>query len=228
MSWFVQRSRTALWAIAIGVAFAAPSSPGCRSDRWGRPDQPVQTMAGGLQGAPTPTPDLLSPPVLPENPTQVDHGRVAYWYNCMPCHGDLGQGLTDAWRQTWVEDHRNCWARGCHGGRVEDQGFPLPKTIPAIVGSPRLFERFPRPEDLVAYLVATHPPQQPGALKDEEYLALAAFLWAENGQPAPTLERSLRPEDSAKPHILTLAVAALGVFSVAAITFWGLKRIQRR
>ena len=83
---------------------------------------------------PTPTLDRLATPVVPENPTPVDLGRQVYYLNCMPCHGDAGQGLTEEWRNVWVEDHRNCWAKGCHGGRLEDEGSPLPRTIPAVMG----------------------------------------------------------------------------------------------
>jgi mono/diheme cytochrome c family protein len=112
----------------------------------------------------------------------VDLGRAAYYYNCMPCHGDRGQGLTDAWRQVWEADHQDCWARGCHGGLPSDEGFPIPQTIPAIIGVPaaRAYDE----EALLRYLRETHPPQRPGALSDEEYAQLTAFLLAENGVAA--------------------------------------------
>ena len=136
---------------------------------------------------PTPTVDPLDVPELPENPTQVDVGRVCYYYNCMPCHGDKGQGLTEEWRMIWVEDHQNCWDRGCHGGRPGDEGFPLPETISAIIGPTASLGRFPSAKDLYQFLVDTHPPQRPGALPEEEYWALTAFLLAENGRlPAGT------------------------------------------
>ena len=41
-------------------------------------------------------------------------------------------------------------------------------------------------DQLWEYLKVTHPPQQPGRLKDDEYQALAAYLWAANGKDMPT------------------------------------------
>ncbi len=141
-----------------------------------------------IAAAPTPQmpmEDRLAEPVLPESPTQVDIGRNLYYFHCMPCHGDRGQGLTDEWREVWVEDHQNCWARGCHSGRSELAAFYIPRTIPAVIGSPQALGIFGTPEDLFAYLRATQPPQRPGALADEEYWALTSFLLHENGRPLP-------------------------------------------
>ena len=50
------------------------------------------SVAVGKAASPTPTPDPLAIPLLPESPTQVDIGRNLYYYHCMPCHGDQGQG----------------------------------------------------------------------------------------------------------------------------------------
>jgi hypothetical protein len=129
---------------------------------------------------PTPMLDRLATPVVPENPTPVDLGRQVYYLNCMPCHGDVGQGLTDEWRNVWVEDHRNCWAKGCHGGRVEDEGYPLPKTIPAVIGPKAGMARQATFTELTVYLEQTHPPQRPGKLEKQEYEQVTAFLWHEN------------------------------------------------
>ena len=134
------------------------------------------------QPEPQPAPDRLEIPILPENPTELDIGRSVYYYNCMPCHGDRGQGLTDEWRQVWVEDHQNCWDRGCHAGRVEDEGFPIPKFVPAVSKIPGSLAQFTNHEELFAYLQVTHPPQQPGILSEDEYRAVTSFLLFENGR----------------------------------------------
>lgn len=128
----------------------------------------------------TPTPDRLAEPALPANPTQFEQGRYLYWMHCMTCHGDRGQGLTDEFRGLWVEDHQNCWARGCHTGRQEDQGFPIPRTVPAIISSSGDLPPFASVEALFEYLRATHPPPHPGYLLEEEYWALTAYVLAEN------------------------------------------------
>jgi hypothetical protein len=134
---------------------------------------------------PSPTYDPLAIPALPVHPTQFDLGKNLYYYHCMPCHGDIGQGLTDAWRMVWEEDHRNCWGRGCHAGRLKDEGFPIPTVIPAIIAPTNLLAKYPTLQSLVSYLHETHPPQKPGKLKDDEYLALAIFLWLSNNRPLP-------------------------------------------
>jgi hypothetical protein len=181
-------------------------------------------IASALQDAPTPTADPLDIPVLPENPTQVEIGRFSYYYNCMPCHGDHGQGLTDEWRATWVEDHQNCWARGCHSGRLGDEGFPLPDTIPAVAGVPGALDRFSSPELLYEYLKLNHPLQRPGGLPEEEYQALTAFLLAENGQELPGLPSGMQKELPLKRTAgKILAMAAAAIFAVFAGWFW-LKR----
>lgn len=138
---------------------------------------------------PTPTPiyfDRLATPVVPENPTPIDLGRQVYYLHCMPCHGDVGQGLTDEWRAVWVDDHQNCWARGCHGGRIDDEGFPIPKTIPAIIGPEAHMAQQATQADFVTYLVQTHPPQRPGRLEAQEYEEVTAFLWHENRRDVAT------------------------------------------
>lgn len=145
---------------------------------------PHLAMAQGGFDVETPTPDPLAPPVMPEAPTQVDVGRNLYYYHCMPCHGDQGQGLTDAWRQVWVEDHQDCWARGCHGGRESDQGFPIPRSVPAVSGSAQAIAHFETAESLFGFLQQAHPPQRPGALAEEECWALTAFLLYKNNRLA--------------------------------------------
>jgi len=132
-----------------------------------------------------PESDRLAEPVLPESPTQVDIGRNLYYFHCMPCHGDRGQGLTDEFREIWDEDHQNCWGRGCHTGRAELEAFPIPRTIPAVIAPPHTLGAFQTAEDLFTFLRATQPPQRPGALSDAEYWALTSFLLHENGRPLP-------------------------------------------
>jgi hypothetical protein len=130
---------------------------------------------------PTPMIDRFAVPEMPENPTQVEVGENVYYYNCMPCHGDRGQGLTDEFREAWVDDHQNCWAHGCHNAGSATEAFPIPKFVPAVIAS-QLNIHFPTAQKLYDYLSREHPPQNPGALKSDEYWALTAFLWFENGQ----------------------------------------------
>ena len=165
--------------------------------------------------------DRLAIPVLPEHPTELELGRSLYYYHCMPCHGDYGQGLTDEFRGIWEEDHQNCWARGCHGGREKDEGFPLPTMIPA-VNDPSLFQRyFSTPDELYAFLRSTHPPQRPGALQEDEYRALTVYLFHMNGLPISGAYTVAEGLALSLMNILRLAIAGLFVWvGASAMSRW--------
>ncbi len=164
----------------------------------------IHSEAWGQELEPTPMMGRFAVPEMPENPTQVDIGENLYFYHCMPCHGDSGQGLTDEFREAWVDDHQNCWARGCHTGRPEDEGFPIPKIVPPVVAS-QLIGHFPTAQKLYDYLSIEHPPQNPGVLEADEYWALTAFLWFKNGQLpqevelAPAMDAPITSEIDAQP-----------------------------
>ena len=136
------------------------------------------------QDAPSPTAtyDPLVEPFVPENPSEYELGRNWYWHHCMPCHGDVGQGLTDDFRAVWPEEHQNCWGRGCHTGHREDMGFPIPTIVPPLVTDEKLAQ-FSSLQALYEYLKATHPPQHPGYLQDEQYRAIALYVFALNDRP---------------------------------------------
>ncbi len=156
--------------------------------------------------------DRFALPTLPENPSAAQTGEFLYYYHCMPCHGDRGQGLTDEFRQLWVEDHQNCWGRGCHAGRPGDDGFPLPRSIPRLIGGESAPGSFHRASDLEAYLRLTHPPQNPGVLADDEYQALTAYLWEANGR---------QPLARQAPSGSAVAAAALVILWGTLVLAWG-------
>jgi len=170
-----------------------------------------------------PMSDRLATPVLGESPTQVDSGRYLYYFHCMPCHGDRGQGLTDEWRLAWVDDHQNCWARGCHTGKPELTSFYIPRSVPAVSGSPEALGHFQTAEQLFTFLRETQPPQRPGALSDSEYWALTAFLLHENGRLSPNVE--IGPK--AAGHVawkVGILVAALALLLALFAAWWLRKR----
>lgn len=141
-------------------------------------------LAAGSVPVPTPTYDPLATPVLSDHPTTEELGASVYYNHCMPCHGDQGQGLTDAFRGIWEEDHQNCWGRGCHAGRPKDEGFFIPTVVPAVMAAGDALPNYLTPQQLYDYLETTHPPQEPGRLGDEDTWALVALLWEGNGKPA--------------------------------------------
>jgi len=195
----------------------------------------------------TPTYDPLAQPELPENPTDLEMGRYLFWRHCMPCHGDVGQGLTDDFRALW-EDHANCWDRGCHGNKREDEGFPIPTVIPAIVTADHL-NQFASDEELFAFLKATHPPQYPGYLKDDEYHDIVKVLFSMNERIstddnataehtpfplvtfAPTQTASSTPETNQKstrvPPIAALLCAFFDVVIVVVGLVWARLKSKR-
>ncbi len=183
---------------------------------------------------PTPTYDPLVETPLPENPTELELGANLYWHWCMPCHGDVGQGLTDEFRGIWEPDHQNCWDRGCHAGHNGDMGFPIPTVVPAIVIADKLAQ-FPSLQALTEYLNSTHPPQHPGILETQEYHAIAAYVFTMNERaleeatptatpsphPSPTASPLplQKPTDEESPIFLAMVGAALllGIFLIVTI-----------
>ncbi|HZY43848.1 MAG TPA: hypothetical protein VFF70_03785, partial [Anaerolineae bacterium] len=124
--------------------------------------------------APSPTPS-----------TQAGHGKDVFWLNCMPCHGDQGQGLTDEFRvRQYPTEDQNCWKSGCHGDRPYDNGFKLPKTIPALIG-PGTLSRFSTAQDLFVFISKAMPFNKPGSLSQTEYLQVMAYMLSSNQLVAP-------------------------------------------
>jgi hypothetical protein len=139
---------------------------------------PAQVQAG--DSAPTPVlPDRLAEPTLPANPSPADLGAQAYWLNCMPCHGDKGQGLTEEFRELYPVEEQNCWDSGCHGARPYENGWTLPPRVPALVG-PGALANFDDEAKLFGFIRATMPFSDPGSLDAETYQQLAAFLFRQN------------------------------------------------
>ena len=127
----------------------------------------------------SPTPDRLAEPTLPASSSQADIGAQVYWLNCSPCHGDRGQGLTDEFRQLYPPEDQNCWNSHCHGNVTYENGFTIPKVVPALVG-PAALQKFPTAAALFGFAKASMPFQRPGVLTDEEYYQIVSFLLREN------------------------------------------------
>jgi hypothetical protein len=156
-----RRLIAALFVLAAGALMALDPPP---------PRTPVPTM-------PSPR---LDPPPLPANPTQLERGDYAFWLNCLPCHGDRGQGLTDEFRQLYPPDHQNCWASGCHGERPYAGGWALPRQVPALIGAGAL-SQFSDANALYAFVRARMPFEAPGSLDAGVYWDIVAYLAEKNG-----------------------------------------------
>ena len=138
------------------------------------------STAVALQGTSAPTQDRLAEPTLPASPSQADYGAQVYWLNCSPCHGDKAQGLTDEFRQQYPEEDRNCWTSHCHGAVTYENGFKIPKVVPALVGSGTL-AKYPNAATLNGFMRASMPLQNPNSLSEEDYYKITAFLLRQNG-----------------------------------------------
>ena len=119
-----------------------------------------------------------------------------------------------------------CWNSGCHGARPYENGFTLPRQVPAIIGGSSL-NQFATAADLYAYIRAAMPLQAPTTLADEEYLAIVAFLarahdvWG--GKPvtavsAPSLIFNTPEPISAEPA--PTAVPSAAAPAAPGKTFW--------
>lgn len=138
-------------------------------------------LSVSLQSTPrfTPTPDRLAEPTLPAIPSQADYGAQAYWLNCSPCHGDQGQGLTDEFRQQYPPEDQNCWKSRCHGNVTYENGFTIPKIVPALIGEGAL-AKFPTAANLYGFIHGAMPFQKPNSLTDEQYYQITSFLLRQN------------------------------------------------
>ena len=147
---------------------------------------------------PEPAPDRLAEPTLPPSPGQADLGAQNYWLNCMPCHGDRGQGLTDEFRNLYPEEDRNCWASGCHGGRPYEDGFTLPTSVPPLIG-PQALGPFDTAASLHTFISSAMPYQARGSLDEDTYWQITAFLLRENGKNL--LNEPLGPENASQARL---------------------------
>lgn len=193
---------------------------------------------------PVGTRDRLAEPTLPSSPSQADHGSQVYWLSCLPCHGDLGQGLTDEFRQTYPPEDRNCWTSGCHGKRPYANGFTLPATIPALIG-PGTLQKFPNAAVLRAFIKTAMPFWKPGSLTDEDAWAVTAFLLRQNGLwndrvdlnasnaeqvrvGSPASESTLTPAPVKNPPGgLSLGLPLAAILLLLFVGFWWFRRSKK-
>jgi mono/diheme cytochrome c family protein len=196
-----------LWGGLVLVGLLVLSATILLSSRKAAPTEPLSPATPQIG-------DRLAEPPLPANPTEYEWGRYLYWLNCMPCHGDRGQGLTAEFRSLYVED-QNCWARGCHAGHVGDQGFPIPLTVPAIISANGTLPPFATADALFKYLRTTHPPQHPGILPDDQYWAISDYLLVQNKRLSPG--QVLGPGAQTMGHKEFWRFATVGVLLLLAV-----------
>jgi mono/diheme cytochrome c family protein len=171
---------------------------------------PAQAQTPTLPPPAMPTmQDRLAAPPTVYPPTQADQGAQVYWFVCMVCHGDRGQGLTDEWRMVGGTQDQNCWQSKCHAPNHPPGGFVFQKYVPPVI-APGLLTRFATALDLHDFIQNNMPWQAPGTLSPEEYWQLTAFLLRANGynpgkqdlDPQRAAQIPLRPYLLSPPTLL--------------------------
>jgi len=171
---------------------------------------PAQAQTPTLPPPAMPTvQDRLAAPPTVYPPTQADQGAQVYWFVCMVCHGDRGQGLTDEWRMVGGAQDQNCWQSKCHAPNHPPDGFVFQKYVPPVI-APGLLTRFTTALDLHDFIQTNMPWQAPGSLSAEEYWQLTAFLLRANGydpgqqvlDPQRAAQIPLRPYPPSPPTLL--------------------------
>ncbi len=142
---------------------------------------PTATPGGSIGVEPTATPPTHEWVLvdLPADASQLQYGAEVYRLVCSACHGDHGQGLTDAWRATWAPADQNCWQSKCHGPSHPPDGFELP-VAPAITGSGAL-SGFADAQSLHDVIQTQMPWQNPNSLTEKDSWSATAFLLTLNG-----------------------------------------------
>ena len=163
-------------ALAFLILFAPTAA---QQVEHGAPPEALPTEAT-LPPDTTPTPDRLAPPPTVPSPNQADEGAQLFWLHCQPCHGDVGQGLTDDWRAQYPPEDQYCWNSGCHGPSPYKQEFQLPTAVPAVIGDGTLV-KFQTLDSVYRYVSVAMPYFFPGDLTQEEYLAIVAHVARGNG-----------------------------------------------
>ena len=216
------------WLIVIGLGgllLAGGLLPSTTSTLQRAPDV-TATPAG------TPLPELvltltanrLAKPAASSPPTQADKGAEYYWFVCLPCHGDKGQGLTDEWRTAYGPEDMNCWQSGCHGKRHPQEGFELPHAVPPVLG-PRALGRFNTAEELHKVIATSMPWYWPSYMTAEQSWQVTAYLLRQQGVMPPNVtlnegNASIFKLRTPAPHLeeeKPLTAAAIGLLAVTVV-----------
>jgi len=125
--------------------------------------------------------------LVPNGSAQERSGATLYAFHCAVCHGATGRGFEEA-RSSFPVSHQSCTK--CHRP-ANPRVLPLAQiqpnnafsvgVAPALLGSGASVERFGSFDALLGYVRATMPRPFPGALSDDEYRKIVAFLIGADG-----------------------------------------------
>ena len=166
----------------------------------------------------------LEKPVVPAQPAQADKGALTYWLVCIPCHGDVGQGLTDEWRLVFGPEDMNCWQSQCHAPNHPPGGFIFPRKVPPVLGTGAL-SRFNNAAELYRVIADSMPRWNPDYISDEDAWNLTAYLMRQSNTLPPRVTLDVSNAAVFPLHNVTLpthderidAIFVLALISIAAI-----------
>ncbi len=171
-----------------------------------------------LEGVATATLESTRPTQPPTvyPPSQADNGAQVYWGMCMDCHGDRGQGLDDAWRETFPPDLQDCWQSGCHAQDHPENSFLiLGSGAPALAGA-GVLARFSNAFELNIFIEENMPLSPPGSLSSKDAWSLTSFILRMNDrEPAGLMLDSTN--SAAIPIHKDVTLPASGVPGVLAL-----------
>lgn len=130
--------------------------------------------------------------LVPDASPETREGAILYDHHCSACHGDTGRGLAEA-KASFPADDRNCTR--CHqehnppqmaaGAMTYRNAFDIGDP-PPLLGEDGALSRYRHAAGLFGYVRATMPRPFPGALEDEAYWKIVAFLAAAAGAELPS------------------------------------------
>lgn len=177
---------------------------------------------------------LAKPQPEANPPSQYDKGAELYWFVCLPCHGDQGQGLTDEWREVFGPEEMNCWQSDCHAAHHPPEGFQLPRKIPPLLG-PTALQRFANGAELYHVIKTTMPwwDTTHKYLSEEDAWSATAYLLRQHGvlPRGVTLDAAnasvfrLRTQAPPKTEERPMTILLVGLLAILAI---GLIRLGTR
>jgi cytochrome c len=119
--------------------------------------------------------------------SQVQHGAEVYDLVCSNCHGNTGLGI-DEGRAEFLPEHQKC--EKCH--RLNNSSRKVDVEIsdrnsfnignPPALRNEALLTKFGNAAGLHAYIKAAMPRYEPGALSEQDYLDITAFLLVLNNE----------------------------------------------
>ncbi len=114
-------------------------------------------------------------------PQAGEDGASLYASLCLPCHGEVGQGLTGEWKAQFGADQR---CEDCHSAAGASAQFQFPAAVPPLAGQNSL-RSFVTAAELQTYIQTAMPWWDPGFMTSQQAWALNVYLLQMRGNLPP-------------------------------------------